>query len=84
MFDSDWRRLPFTYVYHSDPRSIPKPASLDRMIKAAEILAEDFAFVRIDFYEVDSTPKFGEMTFYPESGFGLFNPPEWDVKIGRL
>jgi hypothetical protein len=84
MFDSDWRRLPFTYVYLSDPRSIPKPASLDRMIKAAEILAEDFPFVRIDFYEVDSIPKFGEISFYPESGFGLFNPPEWDVKIGRL
>jgi hypothetical protein len=34
------------------------------MIEAAEILAEDLPFVRIDFYEVGNVPKFGEMTFY--------------------
>ena len=84
MFDSDWHRLPFTYEYPSDLRSIPKPVSLDRMINAAEILSEDFPFVRIDFYEVGNLPKFGEMSFYPESGFGRFDPPEWDAKIGRL
>jgi hypothetical protein len=54
------------------------------MIKAAEILAEDFPFVRIDFYEVGDQPKFGEMSFYPESGFGRFDPPEWDRKFGQL
>ena len=37
------------------------------MIQAAEILAEDFPFVRVDFYEVGNVPKFGEMSFYPES-----------------
>ena len=54
------------------------------MIEAAEILAEDFPFVRTDFYEVNSIPKFGEMTFYPQSGLDPFDPPEWDFKLGRL
>jgi hypothetical protein len=54
------------------------------MIAAAEILAEDLPFVRVDFYELHDQPKFGEMTFYPASGFDYFDPPEWDVKIGAF
>lgn len=82
MFDLDWRRLPFSVGFPADPRPLSKPASLHRMIEAAEILAEDFPFVRIDFYEVDGHPRFGKMTFYPGSGFDRFDPPEWDVKAG--
>lgn len=84
MFDSDWNRLPFTLGVPSDPRPIPRPVSLDRMIKAAEVLAEDLPFVRVDFYEIHDQPKFGEMTFYPASGFDYFDPPEWDAKIGQF
>lgn len=84
MFDRSWNNLPFTYVYRADPRPIQKPQSLQRMIEAAEILAEDFPFVRVDFYESANQPKFGEMSFYPESGFGRFDPPEWDTKLGQL
>ncbi len=85
IFDTDWRRLPFTiggYPSHLGP--IARPMSLDRMIKAAEVLAEDFPFVRVDFYEIDKHPKFGEMTFYPGSGHDAFDPPEWDAKAGKL
>ena len=46
----------------------PRPASLDQMIAAAEKLGKDFAFVRVDFYEIAGRPRFGEMTFYPGSG----------------
>ena len=54
------------------------------MIQAAEILSEDISFVRVDFYEINNLPRFGEMTFYPESGWGKFMPPEFDRKIGEL
>jgi TupA-like ATPgrasp len=85
MLDSNWDRLPFSIVgYPSDPGPISKPVSLDRMIRAAEILAEDFPFVRVDFYEIGDVPKFGEMTFYPGSGLESFDPPEWDRKLGQL
>ncbi|MGB6541680.1 MAG: ATP-grasp fold amidoligase family protein [Xanthobacteraceae bacterium] len=84
MFDSNWNRLPFKSPLPTDLRPLPKPQSLSRMIEAAEILAEDFPFVRTDFYEVNSIPKFGEMTFYPQSGLDPFDPPEWDFKLGRL
>jgi TupA-like ATPgrasp len=84
MFDTNWHRLPFSHGYASDPRDIAPPVSLERMIKAAERLAEDFPFVRVDFYEIGNQPRFGEFSFYPGSGLDLFDPPEWDTRIGRL
>ena len=41
-------------------------------------------FVPIDFYEVGDVPKFGEMTFYPGAGLDAFDPPEWDLKLGKF
>jgi len=61
-----------------------RPSSLSQMIAAAETLGADFDFVRVDFYEVDGRPLFGEMTFYPDSGLGTFTPNEFDVELGRL
>jgi hypothetical protein len=83
MFDTNWDRLPVKIAaYPSDPRPIPKPLSLNRMIEAAEIFAEDLPFVRIDFYEVGNVPKFGEMSFYPGAGIDGFDP--LDFKLGKL
>ena len=53
------------------------------MIRLAETLAEGIPFVRIDFYEVDEKPYFGEITFFPGSGFEEFTPEEWDDKLGK-
>ena len=84
MFDLDWNLLPFTTAYEMDPRDIPRPASLRQMIDAAEILSERMPFVRVDFYEIDGNPRFGEMTFYPDSGVARFIPAEFDRKYGDL
>lgn len=50
-----------------------KPECLDEMVKAAEILAEPFPFVRVDFYQQNGQAVFGEMTFTPAAGI---NPAE--------
>lgn len=83
-FDNSWRRQPFTIAFPTDTRQINPPASLGRMIQAAERLSEGFSFTRVDFYEFDAQPKFGEMTFYPESGFFKVWPPEYDWQLGKL
>lgn len=54
------------------------------MIEFSEKLAEGIPFVRIDFYEIDRKLYFGEMTFFPGSGFEEFDPVEWDNKLGDL
>jgi len=38
--------------------------------------------VRVDFYEIDGHPRFGEMTFYPGSGLDPFDPPALDAMLG--
>lgn len=45
-----------------------RPACLEEMIAAAERLSEPFPFVRVDFYQHEGRPVFGELTFSPAAG----------------
>ena len=54
------------------------------MISLAEKLSSGHTFLRVDFYNVNGIIYFGETTFYPNSGFGEFEPKEWDLKIGKM
>lgn len=65
-------------------KKIIMPNNLKKMIELAEKLSKDIPFVRVDFYDVDGNIYFGEMTFFPASGFGKFIPEEWDEKIGKM
>ena len=51
------------------------------MLKGAQALGAGFPFVRLDFYESEGDPLFGEMTFSPGSGFWAFDPIEWDYRL---
>lgn len=48
------------------------PENLRVMKKLAARLSEAHAFLRTDFYDVDGQIYFGELTFFPASGFGKF------------
>ncbi len=60
------------------------PASLTAMLDAAEVLARGTAFLRVDFYEVDGRPYFGEFCLYPGSGFDPFAADWIDSDLGAL
>lgn len=83
-FDRTWTRQEFSLGYKRDDRDIPPPTSLTEMIEAAEKLSDGIPFVRIDFYEIDGRPVFGEMTFYPDAGIAKFTPDLYDFKLGNL
>ena len=53
------------------------------MVELSKILAKDIPFVRVDFYEINSKLFFGELTFFPGSGYIPFEPEEWDYKLGE-
>lgn len=53
-------------------REIFLPKSLRLMKEFASKLANEQPFLRVDFYEVDGRVYFGELTFFPASGFGKF------------
>ena len=81
-FDEQWEEMPFERHYPKSNKAIPKPKNYKLMIELAEKLAAGIRFVRIDFYEVNSKVYFGEMTFYPGSGFEEFTPKKWDYILG--
>lgn len=65
-YDTDWNELDFAYNNYKG-NGAGKPQSLEYMLKAAEKLGEPFAISRIDFYEVEGKPYFGEITLTPDT-----------------
>lgn len=83
-FDRNWNIAPFKRPGIDIEKTLEKPNNLEKMIKLAEILSVNIPFLRADFYEVDNKIYFGELTFFPASGFSGFEPEEWDLKLGEL
>lgn len=81
-YSPEWERLPFAYTYPTRDEGVERPAALGELISLAETLAETIPFVRVDFFYIRNQVVFGEMTFFPDAGFGSFDPPEWDAIIG--
>ncbi len=83
-FDENWWHLPMKRPDHPNSEiSIEKPMNFEQMKKLARQLSKDIPFVRIDFYEINDKVYFGELTFYPASGFSGFDPEQWDHKLGE-
>ena len=61
-----------------------KPKSFDTMMKYAEILAKDFKFVRVDFYEINGKIYLGELTFTPGSGTFKYKNKSDELYVGNL
>lgn len=82
-FDLEWNKLPFERKYKSSSKKIEKPVNFQKMIEFSEKLSQEITFVRVDWYEINGKLYFGELTFYPGSGYEFFNPEEWDYKLGE-
>ena len=86
-YDMNWNLMPFvglTYSVRNCDSVTAKPKNLDVMIDIATKLSDDTPFARIDLYNIDGVIYFGEITFYPNSGFGSFRPEFWNEKLGKL
>lgn len=82
----EWSVLPFgEKICPPDyDKTIEKPENFNEMLALAEKVAKDIPFARVDFYNVTGRTYFGEITFYPASGFGTFTSQEADKEIGRM
>jgi hypothetical protein len=83
-YDRNWKRQPFGLKYPLETREIVHPRHLAEMLEAAEKLGSEFSFARVDFYDLDNGPKFGEITFAPGSGYLPFHPASYDRVFGDL
>jgi hypothetical protein len=84
-YDSDWNLYRDMSSGTADifGKAIDKPKKFDRMKEIAENISGKFPFVRVDFYNVDEKIYFGEMTFFPGSGFWRITPEKYDKMFGE-
>ena len=84
-YDQDWNHLDMRRASHPNAdQPHPAPKNLALMQQLARKCAKDIPFVRVDFYEINRQVYFGEMTFFPASGFEGWIPDSWDRKLGEM
>jgi hypothetical protein len=90
IYDKNWNPLHFTWASKSKDISklrgeeILPPSTFDRMTTIAKEIAKQYAYVRVDFYDVDGKLYFGEITQCHGGGFDQILPIEWDYHFGRI
>ena len=85
-YDTEWNLQEFIGLLatkHSN-NEIDKPFNFKIMIVIARYLSRNIPFSRVDLYEINGKVYFGEITFFPASGFGKFSPHEWNYTLGNL
>ena len=82
-YDVNWKNLNVTSDCPAADKEVPKPGNFEEMLRIASVLSEDFPYVRVDLYNIDGKIYFGELTFYPWSGYVQYTPDEMDFEFGK-
>lgn len=87
-YDLNWGLTSIEYgssKYMRNPNiTIKKPKNLDLIIDYSKKLSKKFAFVRVDFYEVNGTLYLGELTFSPSNALNPFKNTFQRLYLGKL
>lgn len=81
-YDLEWNDLHIASDHPCSDFPESRPEKLEEMIEIASILSKGFPAVRVDLYQVENKIYFGEMTFFPFSGYVKFTPDEFDFELG--
>lgn len=84
-YDMNWHHMDFVGLNPSVNNGltpVPRPTKIEEMISICRKLSKGIPFLRVDLYHIDNKVLFGELTFFPASGFGRFNPEDWNEKLG--
>ncbi len=85
LYSTEWEFLDVKLTYPTNPDAqIPKPAKLDILLEYARALSRGIPFVRTDFYIINDQIYFGELTFFPGSGWEFFEPESFEMSLGQL
>ena len=87
-YNAQWELLPFEAPEYSKSSDtlVERPVLLEQIISYAEQIVREAGnpdFLRVDFYIHKDNILFGEITFHDEAGYFKFNPPEYDLILGR-
>ena len=81
LFTTTWEPIPVVYD-HPHIEKIPmRPVLLPEMLKVAEELSDGIGLLRVDLYVVGDEIYFGELTNYPDGGYGNFTPKSYDALV---
>lgn len=86
-YDMDWKHQEFVGLNpnaNNGKTPVERPKDLQRMRNICRKLSKDMSFVRIDLYSIDDKTYYGEITFYPNGGYGKIRPEEWNKKLGEM
>ena len=82
-YTPDWKWIDVKNC-HPNNGPIAKPNNLDSILEYASKLSKPFPLVRVDFYDVNETIIFGEMTFTHMGCIHPFDPDKYDLEFGNL
>lgn len=84
-YDVNWNPQEFTYHNSKLEAEVNCPKNLDEMLDISRKLSKNIPFLRVDLYLLnDDTIKFGELTFFPMSGFEHWKPENLEKEMGSL
>lgn len=83
-FDMNYNLLPIRMKDPNSKNPPMKPSKFEEMKSLARILSKGIPHVRVDFYVINGSVYFGEMTFFHNGGFTKISPEEWNERLGNL
>lgn len=83
-FDNSWNliRCNGWGMKAPDGFTLPRPENLDEMLSIASKLSRNIPTVRVDLYNINGKVYFGELTFFPDSGFDSRITKSCDLEFG--
>lgn len=81
--DADFNRIPLKILNPTSKEEPKRPPELNEMKHLAEELSTGIPELRVDFYLAGGRIYFGELTFFHNSGFNIFEPEEYDLAWGK-
>lgn len=81
-FDMEYNHLDLKCPHPNAPMIPDKPVSFEEMVSIARMLSKGFPHLRVDLYEINGRPYFGELTLYHWEGLMPFNPEQWNLTFG--
>ncbi|MBN2395833.1 MAG: hypothetical protein JXC36_05135 [Candidatus Atribacteria bacterium] len=82
-FDEKFNLLPIKTSSCPPGKKIQRPINYLSMMELAEKLSQPFDYIRVDLYNMNGEIYFGELTNYPTSGMGQYDPRSFDYKLGE-
>lgn len=83
LYSADWGFIECEWEYKKG-EFIDEPISYKQMVKLGTVIAQDFIYVRVDFYALEEKIYFGELTFHSDGGIGPFRPEKYDTVFGNM